>query len=170
MASFPDKLSCHRVRTLDNERLSMPLENSIMRLFLDWRRARPRLVPVRSFLAALLVVMLWPRERATRLDFAKIHPGMSQAELQQLLGMPEFDVLETGLVNDSENYSTNNHLTKEEKRERGFREYQHQQWSSPEISIVVISDLQGRAVCRYAGPGHGRAWIAFLRYWLRRWF
>jgi hypothetical protein len=118
--------------------------------------------------ALVLSMVLW--ERVTRQKLGAIRIGMSQAELRHLLGPPDNRVVETGLVNGPGHYSTNSFLSEDEKRRMGFRTYQREQWSSREVSIVVISDLQGKAVCRYAGPGHKRDWISLLRAWLSRWF
>jgi hypothetical protein len=41
--------------------------------------------------------------------------------------------------------------------------------ASAEVEIVVISDTEGRVVCKYSGPGHGTGWFTRLRLWLSRW-
>jgi hypothetical protein len=82
---------------------------------------------------------------------------MSQAELHHLLGSPHYQVVEIGLVNGPKIYATNGWLSAEEKRRLGYREYRRQAWSSLELTIVAISDLQGWVVCRYTAMwGIGR--------------
>jgi hypothetical protein len=130
------------------------------------------LVPIALLLiGAVLVLMLWPQERITRQNFGRIRLGMSQAEIHQLLGSPHYQVVEIGLVREPELYATNRWLSTEEKRRSGYRDYRREQWSSPELSISVIMDLQGEVVCRYTGPGHRWEWnwITFLRARLPRW-
>jgi hypothetical protein len=126
-----------------------------------------RWAAVTAVAALLIATAMW--ERVTRQKFGAIRIGMSQTELRHLLGPPDFQVVETGLVSGPGEYTTNSFISEEEKRRRGFQKYQRQQWASREVSIVVVSDLQGQTVCRYAGPGHKLDWIALLRGWLSRW-
>jgi hypothetical protein len=122
-----------------------------------------------TILGSLLGLILLSQDSVTRHNFAKIRVGMSTAELSQLLGTPEYQANESGLVDGPEHYSTNHALSAEERRRSGIQEYRRQQWSSSELTIIAISDLQGRVVCRYAGEGRRRSWIALLRYRLTRW-
>jgi WD40 repeat protein len=82
---------------------------------------------------------------------------------------PEYDAEELGLVDGPETYTVNFGQSYEERRQRGFRDYRRQQWTSPEISIIVISEPEGRVVCRYGGKGREPYWLALLRSWLSRW-
>jgi hypothetical protein len=136
-----------------------------------WLRSHPRLAAalftgalVASFLG--LLVLLWPPNPITRANFDRIRVGMSQAELYGLLGAPQYQTVESGLVEGPETYATNRDQSDEERRRRGFREYRRQQWTSSEVTIIVISEPQGRVVCRYSGDGQTRDWLAFLRSWL----
>jgi hypothetical protein len=117
---------------------------------------------------AFIAFAVWPRERITLSNFGKIRVGMSQPELRHFLGTPEYEVVEPGLVQGPETFSTNDLLSEKQRRTRGFQEYRRQQWSSSELFIVVISDLQGRAVCRYKRRPWKTDWMTFLRRWLPR--
>jgi hypothetical protein len=105
----------------------------------------------------------------SRANFRRIEVGMPQAEVCSLLGAPEYEVEELGLVYGPETYTVNFGQSDEERRRRGFRDYRRQQWTSPEISIIVISDSEGKVVCRYSGKGREPYWLALLRSWLSRW-
>jgi hypothetical protein len=138
-----------------------------------WRWLSSRSLLTLSILTGVgvaLLLVLWPSNPVTRANFRKIQVGMSQAELRSLLGPPEYQTVESGLVDGPEVYVTNQNQSDEERRQRGFREYLRQQWTSAEIEIVSISDSEGTVVCRYSGEGRRLDWIAFLRSWLSRWF
>src|SRR5260370_38682790 len=136
-----------------------------MRLALRWLRWPPVLAFAACAVAiAALALALWPRQRITQANFDRIQVGMFQAELLELLGPPEFDKLELGLVLDSDNYAVNHFYPEEHLRRQGYQEYRWQQWTSSEICIVVVSDLQeGQAVCRYSGEGRRQDWLSYLR-------
>jgi hypothetical protein len=134
-----------------------------MRALENW--VRPRLILAiigLSLIIAVLVFVLWPRERVTRQNFGKIWVGMSQAELYQLLGSPHYQIVEIGIVDSPDSYSTNKHLSIEEKRLRGYRDYRRQHWASPKLTISVISDLKGEVVCRYTSQGHTSDWFELV--------
>jgi len=137
----------------------------------DW--LRPGSLLALSVLAVgggLLSLILLSPQAATRHNYSKVRLGMSQAELCRLLGTPAYQVTESGLVNGPESYSISPLMSEQERRQRGYQEYRRQQWSSSKVTIIAISDLQGRIVCRYTGPGHQRSWIQVLRYRFARWF
>jgi hypothetical protein len=117
-----------------------------------------------------LLIVLWSPNPVTRANFGRIRIGMSQAELHRLLGAPDYQTVESGLVDGPETYITNRDLSDEERQRRGFRDCRRQQWTSPEVTIVVISDTDGQVVCRYSGDGQRSGWLTFLRSWLSRWF
>lgn len=136
-----------------------------MRLPLKWLRTHTLLV---SAVAVLVLVVLvfyffWPREQVTQANFQRIELGMSQAELIALLGAPDSHAVELGFVTDSKTYAINFASNQQQLRERGFRNYQREQWISSEISIVVILDLDGVVVCKYSADGQKWSWFAFLR-------
>jgi hypothetical protein len=119
-----------------------------------WLRSHPWLTL--AALAGAVVTLSWivlGGNQVTRSNFDRIQLGMSRADVHDLLGPPEFQVVESGLVDGPASYITNREQTDEERRRRGFRDYRREQWSSSEIEIVVISDLEGRVVCRYPGLG-----------------
>jgi hypothetical protein len=127
-------------------------------------------------LAALAVASVvlsfvpWSSNPVSRANFGRIQLGMSQAEVHSLLGKPGIQTVQLGLVTGPDRYVTNFSQSVEECRQRGFRDYQWQQWISTELSIVVVFDLESRVVCRYAGPGEKPYWIEVLQSWLSRWF
>ena len=133
---------------------------------LVWRALWSR--PVLAFAALAIIVgavilALWPKEKITAVNFAKIEVGMPQAELRGLLGPPEFDRVLFGLVEGRNTFTTNFYFSNEQLRQRGFRDYRFQQWTSSEISIVVVSDQEGQVVSRYSHEGRPWNWRMFLR-------
>jgi hypothetical protein len=142
-----------------------------MRPVRRWLWSHPRLAAAALACAAIaLLLLLWPPNPVTRANLARIRVGMSQAELHRVLGAPEYQTVEWGLVDGPETYITNRDQGEEERRRRGFREYRRQQWTSSEVTIIVIAEPHGQVVCRYSGEGQRRDWFAFLRSWWRRWF
>ncbi len=130
----------------------------------NWVRSRPFLAFIAfAIVVSTLVIALWPKQRITKANFDKIQIGMSQEELRRLLGPPEFDKVEVGLVKDPNTYSITLSTPPEELRRQGHKDYRWQQWTSSEISIVVVSDMEGQVVCRYPGPGQEWDWREFLR-------
>jgi hypothetical protein len=60
---------------------------------------------------------------------------------------------------------------REELLRDGFQEYVRQQWYSPEITIIVVSNPSGETVCRYKGEGvAAKPWLDAFRSWLSRRF
>jgi hypothetical protein len=138
-----------------------------MRRTWDWLRSHPRLALLATAVAAVAVGFVWwPREAVTRANFQLIQVGMSQADLCDLLGRPDYDTVELGLVQGPETYTVNFSQSDDERHRRGFRNYRHQQWTASEITIVVISDPEGHVVCRYSSEGQGRRWFDSLRSWV----
>ena len=138
-------------------------------------RTRLRAYLLLAFVGCLLttvsLVVLLPRERVTRANLEKIELDMSQAGLHGLLGPPDYQTVELGMVNGPNSYSTNFGDSAKELRLRGYRDYTRQQWHSPEITIITISDAEGRVVCKYSGEGQRRVnAIDIVWYWLRRLF
>jgi hypothetical protein len=146
----------------------MPSERPIMRLSSDQLLHRSLLVSIALAVVAVLVLVLWPWQKVTKNNFGKIRVGMSQDELYQLLGSPEYQVVELGIVRDPNTYGTNGWLGSEEKQRLGCQEYQREHWSSSEIFIAAISDIEGRVVCRYMGPGQKRDWLTLFWSWTAR--
>jgi hypothetical protein len=141
----------------------------IMRLFRTRFHAYVALV----FLACLLItgiVILLPRERVTRANFERIEIGMSVADVQTLLGRrPEVQAVDSGRVLGPSSYSVD--LGPKRLHRDGYQNYTRQQWSSPELTINVISDANGRIVCRYSHEGQRRPSVFdIVRFWLFRHF
>jgi hypothetical protein len=135
-----------------------------MTMVRNWVRFSPFLAFVALAIAvATLVFGLWPKQKITKANFNKIQIGVPQGELCRLLGNPEFDAVELGTVRDAKNYATNDYYKRDQLLGMGYQDFRHQQWISSEISINVISDLNGDVVCRYSGPGREQDWREFLR-------
>jgi hypothetical protein len=78
-----------------------------MRLAWTWLRSHRLLALVALAIAvSVLVFSFWPRERITQANFQKIQVGMSQAGLRELLGEPEYEAVEFGLVQGPGNLCT----------------------------------------------------------------
>jgi hypothetical protein len=140
-----------------------------MRPLQRWASSHPRLTAagIVCVVGAALFVA-WPKNPITRANVARLQIGISQAELRHLLGEPDSQIVESGLVDGPEHYITNRDLSDDERRRRGFREYRREEWTSAEVDVVVISDTEGRVVCKYSGPGQPTDWFARLRFWLSR--
>jgi hypothetical protein len=110
-----------------------------------------------------VILTSWPKQRISAANFEKIEIGMSQAELYGLLGAPEIDFVELGQVQGPDKYSINHYFSKDQLRGMGYQDYRRQEWTSSEISIVVVSDSQGQVVCRYSSEGRPWNWRMFLR-------
>jgi hypothetical protein len=121
--------------------------------------------------AVAVVLLLWPRGAATQANFERIQVGMSQADLRGLLGRPEYDFVELGLVQGPEIYALDFGRTADQLRQRGFRAYRRQHWRSLDMTFTVISDPAGGVVCRYSrygGKGTSPGWLEYLRSWVSR--
>jgi hypothetical protein len=117
------------------------------------------------------LILMFPQERVSQANFEKIELGMSQAAVQRILGPPEYQTIELGMVQGPKTYSIDFHARPEELRLRGHRDYKRQQWSSPEITIIVIWDAGGSVVCRYTGEGQRRLNpLELVWYWISRLF
>ena len=139
-----------------------------MRWFPRWLRSHPIAALVASvLLAAVLLFALWPGQPVTKQNFERITIGMPQADLHALLGIPEYETRESGLVGGPETYMVNHTLSEDERHRRGFRDYKRQQWSSQGLSIVVILDADQRVVCRYVWPGQ-QGLFELIRGWLAK--
>ena len=129
----------------------------------NWLHLGARLTAIMAAIAVgVLVFSLLMREKVTQQNFDKIRVGMSQAELHALLGQPGYQAKEFGLVDGPNLFTTNHHITKDEALQRGFKAYRFEQWYSPDLYIIVISDLQGRVVSRYNGRGRRSNWAAMI--------
>ena len=115
-----------------------------MRLFRTRLHAYVALVLLACVVTAVIVVLLLPGERVTEANYEKIKLGMSQAEVQRLLGPPDHE-------------------------DRGDSIYQ--QWHSPELTIILISDGAGGVRARWSGKGKRTASVfEMLWYWMMRQF
>ena len=141
-----------------------------MRRRWGWPRSHQWVALLATGIAVVAVVfVLWHRGAVTRASFQRIQVGMSQAELCGLLGRPEVDTMELGMVQGPDTYSIIVGGSDDERRQEGFMNYRRQQWASPEITIIVISDPDGSAVCRYSREGQSLlGWLDLVRSWISR--
>ncbi len=120
-------------------------------------RTRPRYWLLVVFLACLMalivVLILKPRGNITQATFQRIRIGMTESGLRHLLGRPDYQTVELGLVRGPMSYSVDFGSNKELLRQQGHRDYARQQWSSAELTIIAISDTEGKVVCCYRGEG-----------------
>jgi len=136
-----------------------------MRFIGRFLRSRTFLVCSGFALVVLIVVfVIWPKKsRINKANFGKIQVGMSQADLHQLLGPPQYEKVEIGRVEGPETYVISG-MSNEAAFRRGFRYCQRQQWSSSEINITVILDHDGQVVCRYSSQGSPLDLLWLLRH------
>lgn len=104
---------------------------------------------------------LLPQVTATNYD--RIRHSMSMQEVRQLLGRPDYDQTEYGIIGISGAYVTNDSLSDEEKIDLGYQKYRRLQWTSREITIVVVFDMNGLVATRYSGDGQNSA--GWWRWW-----
>lgn len=114
-------------------------------------------------LVATLFLAPWAAEQVTAANFRAIRIGMSQSELEKLLGPSRFDSHELGLVTGPTTYTANLGQNEKELRARGFQEWLRQVWVSPEITITAIVDAERCVVCAYSSAGQARDLRGLLR-------
>jgi hypothetical protein len=83
--------------------------------------------------------------------------GMSQAEPCGLLGRPQYEALEVGLVEGPEKYAVNFGQGSDEQSPRDFRNYRRQQW--------ISSELTGCPAYRATVAGHAWGTAPRVRVW-----
>ena len=136
----------------------------------SWVRSHPRMtLAVLTVAVVVLSSVARPANPVSRDNFRRIEVGMARAEVRGLLRPPKYEAEEVSLVTGPETYAVTFGQSGEEERRRGFRKVRRQQWTSSEISIIVISDAKGTVVCRYSGEGREPYLLALLRSWLSRW-
>ena len=109
-------------------------------------------------LIAPVIFVFWPR--VTEANFEKITDQMSFQEVERLLGTPSYDTTELGLVRGSGTYVTNDSLPIQKKIAMGYQDYRRVQWSSRQLTIIVIFDSSGIVATRYRSDGQssGSLW------------
>ena len=76
-------------------------------------------------------------------------------DVEKILGPHRYDYTEYGTIGKTGAYVTNNSLSDQEKLDRGYQLYRRLHWISPEITITVIIDVNGRVATRYRSDGQG---------------
>ena len=129
-----------------------------MRFFRTRLHAYVVLVLLASLLVAGIVLLLLPRERVTRANFDKIEIGMSVADVERLLGPPDFE------------YPPNPYFDSQGRKQR-YQDCAGHGWSSPEITILLISNGDSRIVRRDRADGQTRATVfQIVLTWIMRHF
>jgi hypothetical protein len=118
----------------------------IMRLFRTRLHVYISLVFLACVVTAVIVILMLPRERVTRANYDKIEIGMSVADVESLLGPPDFRWIGPILSKYTVEYPPGHG------------------WSSPEVTILVMPDANGRIVYRRCADGQPRA-SAFEMVW-----
>jgi hypothetical protein len=107
----------------------------------------------------LLAVLLAVRIRQGQLsraefaaEFAAIQPGMTHDEVERRLGKkPGYQKMMLGKVISPTSFASNsNPLPKDRHR---YQQYDFQQWTTSELTVMIVFDLEGRVVCRYSSAG-----------------
>ena len=121
-------------------------------------RFQPLLISIAVVVGVLAVlVAVWPKGRVTHASFSKIRIGMSQDELHDLLGRePDLRAMDLGKIGGPDHYTVNFATDPKELRRMGYQDYRREQWTSAEVTIIVITDLKGQVVCRYHRGGQSR--------------
>ena len=112
-------------------------------------------IAVLVLLVTPVMVAFWPR--VTPDNYLRISDSMTFQETVDLLGSPDYDTTEQGLISGSGTYVTNAFLSATEKRELGYKTYRRVQWTSPTISIIVVFDRNDRVATHYRSDGHDSA-------------
>ena len=116
----------------------------------------------------VMLAFVYQREaRISRGNYARIHRGMSEADVMRLLGSPDHDMMQFGLVSAAEGpgaYAANFLGPTPELRKRGYKDYRFLQWASPQITIVIICDKSGSVAAKYTGVGQERS----MQSWFNR--
>ncbi|NND99563.1 MAG: hypothetical protein HKN47_19785 [Pirellulaceae bacterium] len=96
-----------------------------------------------------LFIAFWPR--VTAANYERIAVSMTMEEVQGILGEPEFDTSEFGILDKTGAYVTNNLLSDQEKIDNGYQRYRRLQWTSYRRTIVVVFDSRGQVATKYGG-------------------
>jgi hypothetical protein len=110
-----------------------------MRVFRTRLHAHVSLVLLACLVTGAIVILLLSRERVTRVNFEKIKLGMSQADVERLLG----PAVETQPVCNTWK------VWPQELREEGYQDCAFQRWSSARMTIILITDATGTVVDRF---------------------
>jgi hypothetical protein len=133
-----------------------------MRLFRTRFHEHLSVVLLVCLLITGIVILLFPREGVAQASFEKIEIGMSLDEVQRLLGPPDLEWIDSGLQREMGWYTLD--CDPKRLREDRYRNTTRQLWSSPELTIVVISNFAGRVACRGFCGGRKRD-NAFVMLW-----
>ena len=131
-----------------------------MRRLSKWLSSHPVFASLLAVVAVALLLFVFSSSlRITKGNFAKITIGMSQEDIYELLGKPQFDQWESGFVGGPTAYSTTHYAD-----EWGSKHYRRQEWRSLEFAITVILDPEQRVVCRYSYVPRHQSWLDYIRW------
>ncbi len=86
-------------------------------------------------------------------NFQSIEVGMDEAIVTKILGHPDRRKMRLGYVRDDGTFGTNAHVAPAKLRSQGYKNYEQLQWTSPEITIVVVINSHGSVATSYSKNG-----------------
>lgn len=123
------------------------------------------LVTVLLILALLFALVHRRESRISRANYASLRTGMNERDIQRLLGPPDFAERRLALVTAEEGaggYTINSLQSSATLRKRGFADYRFLQWTSPQLTIHVVTDGRGELATRYKSSGQEQTWTQRL--------
>lgn len=78
---------------------------------------------------------------------------MDEEIVTKILGHPDRRKKRLGIVQDDGTFGTNAHVAPAKLRSQGYQDYEQLQWTSPEITIVVVVNSHGLVETSYAKDG-----------------
>jgi hypothetical protein len=140
-----------------------------------WFRTRARLCLSLAFLGCLLMAvtlsLMLPRERVTLANLKRIELGMSKADVCRLLGAPRAQTAVLGIFRDGRLELGPIFYSSQELHRLGYHDYTQLGWASPEMTILVIVNVEGLVVARTSlDRGSSLTWFDELRLWVSRFF
>jgi hypothetical protein len=100
-----------------------------------------------------IAVALWllaPRPRLTEEHLARIRPGMTLAEVEEVLGGPAaVEWMDAGLVKDDRTLTSHSDSAGRRIRHPEVRNYHLRQWQTSGVAIAVAFVADGLAACRW---------------------
>lgn len=93
-------------------------------------------------------------KKLTRQNVATVKIGTTRDALRELLGDPDYQLIQLGRVEDESTFVTNYAMSPSQQKAAGHRKYILEQWSSREMTFTAIIDRSDRVVCRYISSGH----------------
>ncbi len=87
--------------------------------------------------------------------FAAVKPGMTHDEVENRLGMPpSYQQLMLGRVDSPTQFASNSNPLPQDRHQ--YQQFDFRQWTTRDLTAMVIFDLEGRVVCKYSAAGQSR--------------